>query len=103
MPTDEEKTKIFEAQVSNTADIPLGTAEQFLQVMGTISELSSRLRLWLFKLDYETIESVRILVSVAKEKASHSGCTALSGAAVMKWITSGMWCWQTEFTSQIPP
>jgi len=57
MPTDEEKTKIFEAQLSNTADIPLGTAEQFLLAMGSISELYSRLKLWLFKLDYETIES----------------------------------------------
>lgn len=57
MPTDEEKTKIFEAQLSNTADIPLGSAEQFLLAMGSISELSPRLKLWLFKLDYETVES----------------------------------------------
>ena len=58
MPTDEEKTKILEAQMSNS-DLPLGSAEQFLLTLCSISELSARLNLWTFKLDYETIESVR--------------------------------------------
>jgi hypothetical protein len=58
IPSDEEKTKILEAQLAN-ADIPLGTAEQFLLTLSSISELQSRLNVWLFKLDYDTIESVR--------------------------------------------
>lgn len=57
MPTVEEKNKILEAQVSNP-DIPLGSAEQFVLTMSSISELEARLRLWLFKLDYENMEQV---------------------------------------------
>ncbi|XP_053401298.1 FH1/FH2 domain-containing protein 3-like isoform X5 [Mercenaria mercenaria] len=56
IPSDEEKTKILEAQLANP-DIPLGTAEQFLLTLSSISELQARLNVWLFKLDYETIES----------------------------------------------
>nr|XP_034337878.1 FH1/FH2 domain-containing protein 3 isoform X13 [Crassostrea gigas] len=56
IPTAEEKTNILEAQMANP-DIPLGTAEQFLLTLSSISELHARLSLWLFKLDYETIES----------------------------------------------
>nr|XP_022343255.1 FH1/FH2 domain-containing protein 3-like isoform X8 [Crassostrea virginica] len=56
IPTAEEKTNILEAQMANP-DIPLGTAEQFLLTLSSISELQARLSLWLFKLDYETIES----------------------------------------------
>lgn len=59
IPTAEEKTNILEAQMANP-DIPLGTAEQFLLTLSSISELHARLSLWLFKLDYETIESVSI-------------------------------------------
>lgn len=57
MPTEEEKALILEAQMANP-DIPLGTAEQFLLTLSSISELHARLSLWLFKLDYETVESV---------------------------------------------
>uniref|UniRef100_A0A4W3KJK4 Formin homology 2 domain containing 3 n=1 Tax=Callorhinchus milii TaxID=7868 RepID=A0A4W3KJK4_CALMI len=55
IPTEEEKQKIQEAQLLNP-DIPLGTAEQFLLTLSSISELSARLQLWAFKLDYETVE-----------------------------------------------
>ena len=61
MPTEEEKTKIVEAQMSNP-DLPLGSAEQFLLTLCSISELSARLNLWTFKLDYESVESVRDVV-----------------------------------------
>jgi hypothetical protein len=57
IPTAEEKTNILEAQMANP-DIPLGTAEQFLLTLSSISELQARLSLWLFKLDYETVETV---------------------------------------------
>jgi len=57
MPTEEEKTKILEAQMSNP-DLPLGSAEQFLLTLCSVSELSARLNLWAFKLDYESVESV---------------------------------------------
>lgn len=59
LPSEEEKTRIQEAQMVNP-DIPLGTAEQFLLTLSSISELSSRLKLWAFKLDYEQMEKVMI-------------------------------------------
>uniref|UniRef100_A0A2L2Y6M8 FH1/FH2 domain-containing protein 3 n=1 Tax=Parasteatoda tepidariorum TaxID=114398 RepID=A0A2L2Y6M8_PARTP len=55
MPTEEEKKKIVEAQLENP-DIPLGSAEQFLLTLASISELEARLKLWAFRLDYETME-----------------------------------------------
>ena len=57
MPTDEEKTRILDAQMSNP-DLPLGTAEQFLLTLCSITELPARLHLWAFKLDYEALEAV---------------------------------------------
>ncbi|XP_054722173.1 FH1/FH2 domain-containing protein 3-like isoform X2 [Uloborus diversus] len=55
LPTEEEKTKITQAQLDNP-DIPLGSAEQFLLTLASISELEARLKLWAFRLDYETME-----------------------------------------------
>ncbi|XP_050992921.1 FH1/FH2 domain-containing protein 3 isoform X4 [Labeo rohita] len=55
IPTEEETQKIQEAQLANP-DIPLGSAEQFLLNLSSISELSARLQLWAFKLDYEASE-----------------------------------------------
>ncbi|XP_033950562.1 FH1/FH2 domain-containing protein 3 isoform X3 [Pseudochaenichthys georgianus] len=55
IPTEEEKQKIQEAQLANP-DVPLGSAEQFLLTLSSISELSARLQLWAFKMDYETIQ-----------------------------------------------
>ncbi|XP_059584567.1 FH1/FH2 domain-containing protein 3 isoform X4 [Alligator mississippiensis] len=55
IPTEEEKQKIQEAQMVNP-DIPLGSAEQFLLTLSSISELSARLQLWAFKMDYELVE-----------------------------------------------
>uniref|UniRef100_A0A8B9V7D5 Formin homology 2 domain containing 3 n=1 Tax=Anas zonorhyncha TaxID=75864 RepID=A0A8B9V7D5_9AVES len=55
IPTEEEKQKIQEAQLANP-DVPLGSAEQFLLTLSSISELSARLQLWAFKMDYETVE-----------------------------------------------
>ena len=57
LPTEVEKTKIIEAQME-TPDLPLGTAEQFLLTLSSINELKARLSLWVFKLDYDQIESV---------------------------------------------
>lgn len=54
-PTDEEKEKIEEAQLLSP-ELPLGSAEQFLLTLSSISELTSRLKLWAFKLDFENIE-----------------------------------------------
>ncbi|RLW13132.1 hypothetical protein DV515_00000028, partial [Chloebia gouldiae] len=55
IPTEEEKQKIQEAQLANP-DVPLGSAEQFLLTLSSISELSARLQLWAFKMDYEIVE-----------------------------------------------
>lgn len=56
-PTEEEKQKIQEAQLVNP-NIPLGTAEQFLFSLASISALTPRLQLWAFKLNYEALEKV---------------------------------------------
>jgi hypothetical protein len=57
LPTEEEKNRIIEAQMANT-DVPLGNAEQFLSTLASIVELEARLKLWLFKLDFDNIELV---------------------------------------------
>ena len=61
LPTEEERSKIQEAQVANP-DMPLGSAEQFLLTLASISELPARLKLWAFKLDFENSEKVRIKI-----------------------------------------
>ncbi|XP_050443785.1 FH1/FH2 domain-containing protein 3 isoform X2 [Adelges cooleyi] len=55
LPTEEERTKIQEAQ-SACPDLPLGSAEQFLLTLASVSELPARLKLWAFKLDYDNVE-----------------------------------------------
>ncbi|XP_059363533.1 FH1/FH2 domain-containing protein 3-like isoform X1 [Carassius carassius] len=55
IPTEEETQKIQEAQLVNPVT-PLGSAEQFLLILSSISELSARLQLWAFKMDYDTLE-----------------------------------------------
>jgi len=55
IPTEEEVEKIKEAEDENP-DIPLGSAEQFLSMMGSIPGLEARLNLWMFKMDFETTE-----------------------------------------------
>ncbi|CAL4065963.1 unnamed protein product, partial [Meganyctiphanes norvegica] len=55
LPTDEEKNKIQEAAIHNP-ELPLGSAEQFLMMLSSISELQARLKLWMFKIDYEQME-----------------------------------------------
>ncbi|XP_062274412.1 FH1/FH2 domain-containing protein 3 isoform X2 [Scomber scombrus] len=54
-PTEEEKQRIQEAQLANP-DVPLGTAEQFLCSLASISALTPRLQLWAYKLNYEALE-----------------------------------------------
>ncbi|XP_037940117.1 FH1/FH2 domain-containing protein 3-like isoform X5 [Teleopsis dalmanni] len=55
LPTDEERCKIQEAQLANP-ELPLGSAEQFLLTLATISELGARLKLWAFRLDFDNSE-----------------------------------------------
>lgn len=71
IPTEEEKQKIQEAQLANP-DVPLGSAEQFLLTLSSISELSARLQLWAFKLDYEATEKVCITHEEALEKRNNN-------------------------------
>ena len=63
IPSPEEKQKIQEAAINNP-EVPLGSAEQFLMMLSQISELPARLKLWLFKLDYENMEKVRIFLLI---------------------------------------
>uniref|UniRef100_A0A3P9HVN3 Formin homology 2 domain containing 1 n=1 Tax=Oryzias latipes TaxID=8090 RepID=A0A3P9HVN3_ORYLA len=55
VPTEEEKQKIQEAQLADP-EVPLGSAEQFLLSLASISALTARLQLWSFKLNYEALE-----------------------------------------------
>ena len=55
LPTEEETLRIQEAQEAQP-DIPLGTAEQFLVTLSSISGLEARLRLWSFKMEFEVLE-----------------------------------------------
>lgn len=55
LPSLEETNRIQEAQNLNP-DLPLGSAEQFLLTLSSISEIAARLKLWSFKLDFENIE-----------------------------------------------
>uniref|UniRef100_A0A1B0ANQ5 FH2 domain-containing protein n=1 Tax=Glossina palpalis gambiensis TaxID=67801 RepID=A0A1B0ANQ5_9MUSC len=55
LPTDEERGKIQEAQMANP-ELPLGSAEQFLLTLASISELAARLKLWAFRLDFDNNE-----------------------------------------------
>lgn len=71
IPTEEEKQKIQEAQLANP-DVPLGSAEQFLLTLSSISELSARLQLWAFKMDYEIVEKVRWAWGVRGRRCSKS-------------------------------
>ncbi|XP_057291170.1 FH1/FH2 domain-containing protein 1-like [Hydractinia symbiolongicarpus] len=52
IPTDEEKTKLQEAQMQYP-DTPFAHAESFLLTLSSITELSARLNLWSFKMDYD--------------------------------------------------
>lgn len=57
LPTEDERSRIQDAQAANP-DLPLGSAEQFLLTLASISELPARLKLWAFKLDFENSEKV---------------------------------------------
>jgi len=63
LPTKEEKSRIQEAQAANP-DLPLGSAEQFLLTLTSISELPARLKLWAFKLDFENSEKVSFNITL---------------------------------------
>lgn len=55
LPSEEEISRIQEATEAQP-DIPLGTAEQFLLTLASISGLEARLRLWAFKMEFESTE-----------------------------------------------
>lgn len=57
VPTDEERTKLQEAQMQSP-DTPFAHAESFLMSLSSVSELSARLNLWMFKVDYDNLEKV---------------------------------------------
>nr|CAB3246107.1 FH1/FH2 domain-containing protein 3 [Phallusia mammillata] len=55
IPTEEEVSSIQDAS-QESPDVALGSAEQFLLTLSSISELEARLNLWAFKLDYDLLE-----------------------------------------------
>ena len=55
LPSEEDISRIEEAQ-EQTPELPLGTAEQFLLTLSSITGLEARLRLWAFKLDFVALE-----------------------------------------------
>jgi len=82
-PTEEEISRIQEAQETQP-DLPLGTAEQFLLTLASISALESRLRLWLFKLEFESAEQevcdplMDLKLGMEALRANHTFKTMLS-------------------------
>ncbi len=52
LPAEDEISRIQEAQEAQP-EIPLGTAEQFLLTLASVSGLEARLRLWAFKMEFE--------------------------------------------------
>jgi len=54
---------------NSSPDVPLGSAENFLLTLGSISDLEQRLRLWAFTLEYDTIEAVS---TIAAQQAAFS-------------------------------
>ena len=54
-PTEEEISAIKEAH-RETPDLPLGSAEQFLLLLDSISGLDCKLKLWAFKVDFKAME-----------------------------------------------
>lgn len=54
----QEVEKIREAQYENP-EMPLGQAEQFLLSLSEIECLHERLNLWLFMMDWQTVEKVQ--------------------------------------------
>ena len=67
LPTEEEKAQILEAQIEQP-ELPLGSAEQFLLTLSSISELRARLMLWAFKVDFEVLEQVSAAVCRAVQQ-----------------------------------
>lgn len=61
LPSEEERVRIQDAQAANP-ELPLGSAEQFLITLASISELEARLKLWAFKLEFENSEKVSIIL-----------------------------------------
>ncbi len=57
LPTEEEKENMLDEQIANP-DVQWGSAESFLLNLSSISEIKARLELWLFKLDFESVEQV---------------------------------------------
>ncbi|GAA6066332.1 FH1/FH2 domain-containing protein 1 [Tachysurus ichikawai] len=70
VPTEEELKLIKEAK-SQAPHCPLALAEQCLLTMGNVTHLSSRLQLWAFALDYDTLE--KLLQQYHSTMLDHSG------------------------------
>ncbi len=61
MPTDVQCTSLKKRESYREAQeaqpgVPLGTAEQFLLTLAAVPGLEARLRLWAFKMEFESIE-----------------------------------------------
>ncbi|XP_033112303.1 uncharacterized protein LOC117113154 isoform X4 [Anneissia japonica] len=81
VPSDEEIKLIQDAKAAHP-DVPLGSAEQFLITMSSVSGLKARLNLWLFKMDYETLEQ-----EVAEPLADlKQGIEDLKSSKTLKYI-----------------
>lgn len=58
-PTEEEIDMIRDAQRASP-DTPLGSAEDFLMMLASVGALEARLKLWIFKIDYDNQEEVSV-------------------------------------------
>lgn len=81
VPTEEEFSLIKEAKAQNPCS-PLAPAEQCLLILGEIPHLITRLQLWAFTLDYDSLERVRSTLPifffcyVCQCRIARSACSA---------------------------
>ncbi|XP_045599051.2 serine-rich adhesin for platelets isoform X3 [Procambarus clarkii] len=109
LPTPDEKHKIQEAAISNP-ELPLGSAEQFLMMLSSISELPARLKLWIFKLDYENMEKevaeplMDLKQGVEDLQKNHTFKIILSVLLSVGNFLNGTECrgFQIEYLSKVP-
>lgn len=72
IPTKDEIQSIVEA-TQQTPDKELGPAESLLLTMSSITELEPRLKLWAFKLDYDSREKVKYYSGLYHNGGRYSG------------------------------
>lgn len=109
IPTDEEKNLILEAQ-QQSPDLPLGSAETFLMTLASISALEQRLRLWLFRFEFDSIEKelgeqlMDLKIAMTEIEKSETFKIVLATLLAMGNFLNGVECkgFQLEYLAKVP-